>query len=143
MRRDHFTVEVQPDPIDEGAPTIAIGYSGPSGALRERLTTADGTLDADEVDVSFRRQPEEEDGVLSLSTRLTGEYILEAMAPAEAILELVSSAETDVDADGTYEVRLTDGDGKSLVYEKDTLLVYDHDGSLLRQQSLIPGGVEL
>jgi hypothetical protein len=140
MRRDYFTVEVQTDPADEGTPTIAIGYSGPSGALRERLTTADGTLDASEVDVSFRRQPEEDDGVLSLSTRLTGEYILEAMAPTDVILELVATAET---ADGTYEVRLTDGEGKSLVYEKDTLLVYDHDGSLLRQQSLIPGGVEL
>lgn len=141
MRRDHFTVEVQTDPADEGSPTIAIGYSGPSGAMRERLTTDDGTLDAGDIDVSFRRQPEEDTGVLSLSTRLTGEYILEAMAPAEAVFDLVTSAERD--ADGTYEVRLTDSDGKSLVYEKDTLLVYDHDGSLLRQQSLIPGGVEL
>jgi len=29
------------------------------------------------------------------------------------------------------------------VYDKGTLLVYDADGSLLRQRSLIPGGVEL
>jgi len=38
---------------------------------------------------------------------------------------------------------LTDSDGKSLVYEKEILLVYDEEGSLLRQRSLIPGSVEL
>ncbi|MFC6865397.1 DUF5793 family protein [Halomicroarcula sp. GCM10025817] len=141
MRRDYFTVDVEPDPTDGGKPTIRIDYSGPTEGLRERLSTATGTLDADEIDVTLRRQPGDEDGVVSLSTRLTGEYILEAAAPTEAILALVSAAEDR--EDGTYEVRLTDSEGQSIVYEKRTLLVYDHDGSLLRSQSLIPGGVQL
>lgn len=143
MRRDYFTVDVQTEPSDDGPPTITIGYSGPAGGLRERLSAEDGTLDASEVDVTFRRQPGETDGVLSLAARVTGEYILEAMAPADEVLELVTAAESSGDDDGTYEVRLTDSEGKSLVYEKRTLLVYDHDGSLLRKQSLIPGGVQL
>jgi len=35
-------------------------------------------------------------------------------------------------------VRLVNADGASTVYDKGTLLVYDADGSLLRQRSLIP-----
>ncbi|MFC7250571.1 DUF5793 family protein [Halomicroarcula sp. GCM10025324] len=141
MRRDYFTVDVHSEPADEGTPTISIEYTGPSGGLRERLAAESGTLDADDIDVTLRHQPSDEDGVLSLSNRLTGEYILEATVPTAAILKLVTAAE-DRD-DGQYEVRLTDADGKSLVYEKQTLLVYDHDGSLRRSQSLIPGGVQL
>lgn len=142
MRRDNFTVDIDSEP-DDGTPTISIDYDGPSGTLRERLTTTtDGTLNADEIDVTFRRQAGADSGVLSLTNRLTGEFILEVVADTEAMQALVSAAERH-DADGEFEVRLTDGDGKSLVYEKRTLLVYDHDGSLLRQRSLIPGGVEL
>jgi hypothetical protein len=143
MRRDHFTVEVQSDPDDDGTPTVSIVYDGPSGTLRERLATVDGgTLDASEIDVTFRRQSAEPTGVLSLTNRHTGEYVLEANVDPDELLAVVDAAEAH-DEDGTYEVRLTDSEGKSLVYEKQTLLVYDHDGSLLRQESLIPGSVEL
>ncbi|MDS0276858.1 DUF5793 family protein [Halomicroarcula sp. S1AR25-4] len=143
MRRDNFTVDIDSKPDDDGTPTISIDYDGPSGALRERLTTTtDGTLDADEIDVAFRRQAGADSGVLSLTNRLTGEFVLEVAAAVDEMQALVTAAERR-DDDGEYEVRLTDSEGKSLVYEKRTLLVYDHDGSLLRQQSLIPGGVEL
>ncbi|WP_135302691.1 DUF5793 family protein [Haloarcula amylovorans] len=142
MRRDYFTVDVQSDP-DDGTPTISIDYDGPAGVLRERLTTGtEGTLDAGEIDVVFRRQADSDSGVLSLTNRLTGEFVLEVSADTDDMTALVTTAEGRED-DGQYEVRLTDSDGKSLVYEKRTLLVYDHDGSLLRQRSLIPGGVEL
>lgn len=143
MRRDYFTVDVQHDPDDDGTPTVSIDYDGPDGALRERLTTATGgTLDASEIDVAFRRQADSDSGVLSLTNRLTGEFVLEVEAASDDLAALVAAAERH-DGDGTYEVRLTDSDGKSLVYEMSTLLVYDHDGDLLRQRSLIPGGVEL
>lgn len=143
MRRDYFTVEVQSDPDDDGMPTISIDYDGPSASLRERLTTADGsTLDGDELDVTVRRQPGEEQGVLSLTNRLTGDFVLEATVETPAILDLVDAAQTQ-SGESRFELRLTDGEGKSLVYEKSTLLVYATDGSLKRQESLIPGGVEL
>lgn len=140
MRRDYFTVDIESQP-DDGTPTVRIDYDGPDGELQERLSTTDDVLDAGEIDVTFRRQPEDRRGVLSLTNRLTGEYLLEANVDIEAIDGLVGAAEDR--ADGRYEVRLTDSSGKSRVYEKGTLLVYDHDGSLLRQRSLIPGGVEL
>jgi len=143
MRRDYFTIDIRPEPDDDGIPTIAIEYTGPSGGLRDRLTeTAETTLDSSELDVAFRHQADSEGGVLSLTDRMTGEFIFEVAATVEALDALVSAAQRR-DGDGTYEVRLTDSDGKSLVYEKEILLVYDEEGSLLRQRSLIPGSVEL
>jgi hypothetical protein len=143
MRRDYFTIDIRPEPGDDGIPTIAIEYTGPSGGLRDRLTaTAETTLDSSELDVAFRHQAESRGGVLSLTDRLTGEFIFEVAAPVEAVDALVSAAQRH-DTDGEYEVRLTDSDGKSLVYEKATLLVYDEAGNLLRGRSLIPGSVEL
>jgi hypothetical protein len=143
MRRDYFTIDIRPEPDDDGMPTIAIDYTGPSGDLRDRLTeTAESTLDSSEIDVAFRHQTESEGGVLSLTDRMTGEFIFEAAAAIEPLDALVSTAQRR-DGDGTYEVRLTDSGGKPLVYEKETLLVYDEDGDLLRQRSLIPGSVEL
>ncbi|MBX0285523.1 DUF5793 family protein [Haloarcula salinisoli] len=143
MRRDYFTIDFRPEPGDDGIPTIAIEYTGPSGGLRDRLTeTAEATLDSSELDVAVRHQADSEDGVLSLTDRLTGEFIFEVAAPVEAVDTLVSAAQRH-DGDGEYEVRLTDSNGKSLVYEKSTLLVYDEGGNLLRSRSLIPGSVEL
>ncbi|GCF12572.1 hypothetical protein Harman_05070 [Haloarcula mannanilytica] len=141
MRRDYFTVDIQASAADNDDPTIAIEYDGPTGALRERLDKVDGgTLDGEEIDVTFRRQPDS-DGVLSLTNRLTGEYVFEATAPTEDIDALVSTA--DAQDDPQFTIRLTDDEGESRTYEMRTLLVYDPDGSLLRGQSLIPGGVEL
>ncbi|WP_262176894.1 DUF5793 family protein [Haloarcula laminariae] len=143
MRRDYFTIDIRPEPGDGGIPALAIEYTGPEGGLRNRLTeTAEATLDSSELDVAFRHQAETDGGVLSLTDRLTGEFIFEVPAPVEAVDTLVSAAQRH-EGDGEYEVRLTDSDGKSLVYEKETLLVYDEDGNLLRQRSLIPGSVEL
>jgi VCBS repeat-containing protein len=141
MRRDYFTVDIQASAADNDDPLIEIVYDGPTGALRERLSKVDGgTLDGEDIDVTFRRQPET-DGVLSLTNRLTGEYVFEATAPTADIDALVSTAEAQEDPQ--FTVRLTDGEGESRAYELRTLLVYDPDGSLLRGQSLIPGGVEL
>jgi len=139
MRRDYFTVDVKQRPAD-GSPTISIDYDGPAGVLRDRLRRAGTTLDADDIDVTFRRQPDTETGVLSLTDRVTGDFVLEVTAGSQAIDELVETAQNQ---DGEYAVGLTGDDGSSLSYTKETLLVYDHNGSLLRQRSLIPTGVEL
>ena len=143
MRRDYFTIDIRPEPDDDGNPTIAIEYTGPSGGLRDRLTeTAAASLDASELDVAFRHQADSDGGVLSLTDRMTGEFVFEVAAPVGAVDALVSAAQRH-DGDGEYEVCLTDSGGKSLVYEKAVLLVYDEDGNLLRQRSLVPGSVEL
>jgi hypothetical protein len=140
MRRDHFTVVAEParDP-----PAVAVTFDGPAGTLTERLAD-DGVPAAEDVDVVLRLQGPVDDpetvGVLSLTRRLTGEYLLEANADAEELLGVVSAAR---DAENTYAVRIERPADETVVYEKETLLVYDEEGSLLRQHSLIPSGVEL
>ncbi|MFT4948707.1 MAG: hypothetical protein ACI9CA_000829 [Natronomonas sp.] len=140
MRRDHFTVETDParDP-----PAVSIAFDGPAGTLAERLS-ADGVPPAEDVDVILRLQGPVDDpdttGVLSLTRRLTGEYLLEVNGEATGLLGVVSAAR---EAKNTYAVRIERPADEPVVYEQGTLLVYDEEGSLLRQHSLIPSGVEL
>ena len=140
MRRDHFTVETDParDP-----PAVALTFDGPAGTLAERLPD-DNIPAAEDVDVVLRLQGPVDDaetvGVLSLTRRLTGEYLLEVNAEAAGLLEVVSAAR---EAENTYVVRTERPADEPVVYGKETLLVYDEEGSLLRQHSLIPSGVEL
>jgi len=146
MRRDYFEVEFRA--VEEGAderPAIVIEYDGPDGMLADRLTADEGTLDASEIDITYRTTPTGgeggQSGVLSITNRITGDFVLEANVDSGAIESLVAAAtETD---DTSYRIRITDSEGKSTVYEKELLLVYDESGSLRRSESLIPGGVEL
>lgn len=147
MRRENFEVEVRNvDEADgEGRPEIAVEYDGAVGRVAERLVTSDGTLDADEIDVAYRRQTAEDPpGVLAVTDRITGGFVLEANADPDALNALIDAARGGEGDDETgYRLRITDGEGKSTVYDERTLLVYDADGSLRRGDSLIPGGVEL
>ncbi|PSP93907.1 hypothetical protein BRC91_07500 [Halobacteriales archaeon QS_4_62_28] len=146
MRRDYF--EVESNAVEEGTderPAIVIEYDGPDGMLADRLTADDGTLDASELDVTYRTTPaggsDGQSGVLSITNRITGDFVLEANVDPESIESVVSAAtETD---DTSYRIRITDSEGKSTIYGKELLLVYDESGSLRRSESLIPGGVEL
>ena len=147
MRRDHFTVTAENiAPETDAMPTLAVTYSGPAGTLTARLESATGTLpDGEDVDAAFRLQaPVDADdatGVFSLSRRLTGDFVLEANADAEAVFALVDAARR---ADGTeYRIRIERSGADDVGIQKETLLVYDDEGSLLRQHSLIPSGVEL
>lgn len=144
MRRDYFEVDMRNvDENEREPPVVTVTFDGPDGLLADRLVTADGTLDADEIDVTFRRTETDDVGVLSVSNRITGEFVLEANADVETVRALVDAARSRADGEPRYRVRVTDADGKSTVYDKETLLVYDREGSLRRGESLIPGGVEL
>lgn len=152
MRRDYVSLDVRHvDGESEELPTVVLDVDEPTGLLEERLTAgAEDRLDADRLDVAFRlRAPVDEDdasGVFSLSNRITGEFVLEVNAGTAAVLDLVGSARDHDDPDGhdaSYRVILREDGEPVTVYEKRTLLVYDDEGNLLRQHSLIPSGVEL
>lgn len=155
MERDKATITVDNVTwVEEGAepvrPAITIDVANGGPAIRERLE-ADGTLlGADEVDVALRLQDSlaaDTVGVLGVANRLTGEYILELNVSASTVVEFVRAAraygETGADDEGEYEVALQLEGTPVVRYEKRTLLVYDEEGGLLRQHSLIPSGVEL
>ena len=138
MRRDQFTVTT---PSGEH-PTLDILYEVADEALDERLLSTDG-FTAAEIDAAFRLleplKPDTE-GVFSLTHRLTGEYLIESNARAETILALIDAAR-EGDDEPRYRVRIR---GEELaIYDLDVLFVYDYEGRLLRQHSLIPSGVEL
>jgi hypothetical protein len=158
MRRDYFElavehvdwVEADDDPEQ---PTVRIDFHGPGGMLRGRLTGPAGeSLDASETDVSFRLReggPDDDGstGVVAVTNRVTGEFVLELNEAADDVLRFIRAAREygrhADDGDGRYRVHVA-VDGDTLVdYEKRTFLVYDADGNLLRSESLIPSGVEL
>jgi hypothetical protein len=148
MRRDNVTLHVNGD--DGPVPTIVLEYDGPTELLRERLDGVDGgSSTAEGLDVAYRLttplDADEPAGVFSLTDRLTGEYVLEVDVAADPIRELIAAARRDDepsgDATGCYRIELRAAEVRN--FEKETLLVYDDEGSLLRQHSLIPSGVEL
>lgn len=157
MRRDYFTLEVDNvDWVDDDGspakPAVTIDFEGPASTLRERLTTTDDELlDAAETDVAYRlrsglESPDAE-GVVSVTNRVTGDYVLELNEDADDVLRFIRAArtygkESDED-DGHYGVTILIDEEEVAVYEKNTFLVYDQEGNLMRQHSLIPSGVEL
>ena len=158
MRRDYFELDVkQIDWVETGGtpekPLVRIDFHGPEGTLTERLTDNEGELlDDAETDVAFRLQGDVDDpratGVVSVTNRITGDFVLELNEDADDVLRFIRAAreygKSDADGrDGQYRVELRTDDGDTVVYEKRTFLVYDADGNLLRGHSLIPSGVEL
>lgn len=157
MRREYFTLDVSNidwiETEDEPhRPSVAIDFTGPESLLRERLTGPDGdTLEAAETDVALRLQgpigDDETTGVISVTNRMTGDFILELNETATDVLRFIRAArgygKGNTDTDGEYHVSIA-VDGETFVeFDKRTFLVYDEDGDLLRHHSLIPSGVEL
>jgi hypothetical protein len=158
MRRDQFTMTVQSP--DGRPPTLDIVYDGPESELHERLRAEERSLTADDLDAAFRQlapsgaegddtdstdettNADPEEGVFSLTYRLTGAYLLEANVEVAAIRDVVTGAR-NVDDDARYRVRIRTDEDDPTVYEMSALFVYDSEGELLRQRSLIPSGVEL
>ena len=150
MRRDHVTLDVRyADPDGNQPPTAVLTVEESTDLLGERLVTFGGErLGADRIDVAFRFQTPvdagDAAGVFSLSNRVTGEFVLEVNADAGPVLDIVETArDGSDDHEACYRVVVRQGDEDVAVCEKETLLVYDDDGNLLRQHSLIPSGVEL
>jgi hypothetical protein len=156
MRRDYFElaaenvdwVETGEDPAQ---PTVHIDFHGPEGMLRERLTDTDGDLlDAERTDVSFRLHDDPNDpdatGVVAVTNRVTGDFVLELNEDVDDVLRFIRAAREygkQADGDGRYRVHITIDDEHVVTYDKRTFLVYDAEGNLLRNESLIPSGVEL
>ncbi|WP_256029284.1 DUF5793 family protein [Natronomonas aquatica] len=149
MRRDYFTLEaagVQTD--DSGRPTVRITYEGPTEELESRLRRGGTPLDGDGVDITYRLQnaldADNPKGVFAIADRVTGEYVLELNADAETVFSVIETVADGDEKNGHYRLVIETDDGSELaVYEKSTLLVYDHGGDLLRERSLIPSGVEI
>lgn len=131
---------------EQPIPTLVVEAEGSPEEITARLEGVDEeALEADGVDLAFRFttgvDDDEAAGVLAMTDRLTGDFVFELNADADDLLSFVRSARRD--GDGRYRVRVeTDGETLS-TYEKRTLLVYNNEGDLLREESLIPGGVEL
>lgn len=157
MRRDYFTLDVRGvDWVEAGdepeTPTVVIDFEGPPDEFKRRLTGFDGELlEAEQTDVALRLQSpldqEGSRGVVSVTNRVTGDFVLELNEDAENVLQFIRAARAygkQADADeGRYRVRI-EIDGEELItYDKSTFLVYDREGNLLRQHSLIPSGIEL
>ena len=156
MRRDYFTLAVSNvDWVDEEGdprmPTVEIDFTGPESTLRSRFTDANGEiLDAGDTDVAFRLQTPTDDpdaeGVVAVTNRLTGDFILELNVEAASVLEFITAARKyaeATDGDARYRVDVAFDGEHFVTYEKSTFLVYNQDGDLLRSNSLIPSGVEL
>ncbi|ADJ15592.1 hypothetical protein C497_11618 [Halalkalicoccus jeotgali B3] len=156
MRRDYFTLDVRGiDWVEEGGapttPTVVIDFEGPADELEARLSASDDELlSAAQTDVALRLQGAVDDagttGVVSVTNRLTGDFVLELNEEAGDVLRFIRAARAygkEADSEERYRVIIRI-DGEELVtYEKSTFLVYDREGHLLRQHSLIPSGVEL
>lgn len=157
MRRDYFTIEARGlEGVEDGGepeqPAVIIDFEGPASLLQDRIAGPSAELlDDSEIDVSFRYRTQLDDpdarGVLSLTNRVTGDYVLELNTEAELIRDFVRAAgeygkHVGNDEDRyRVEVRV-DGD-RAVTYTKRTFLLYNRDGNLLRNDSLIPSGVEL
>ena len=154
MRREYFDLHVSnTDWVsadgDPQKPTVVIDFEGPNEVLEARLAGTDGLVDAHETDVNYRFHADGPDGtgVLSITNRITGDFVLELNADADGVLEFIRAAraygEHADGGEGRYRVTVRLDDREVLAHDKSTFLVYNHEGNLVRQHSLIPGGVEL
>ncbi|MFB6119746.1 MAG: DUF5793 family protein [Halobacteriaceae archaeon] len=157
MRREDLTLNVR----DVGwietdgeprQPTVVVGVDSEADAdVRDRLTAPSGDLlDSEQTDVAFRLLGPVDDpgttGVVSVTDRVTGDFILELNEDADDVLRFIRAARRygeHTDGDGEYRVVIRIGGEEVVTYEKNTFLVYNETGELLRQHSLIPSGVEL
>jgi len=156
MRREQFSLAVSDVAWVEAdaeprCPMASIAFDGDPSSLRDRLERGtDEPPSAADLDLTVRLQRSAESGeaeaIIALTHRLTGDYVLELTADPETVLAFTRAARRygEVAEEGPwYQIRLLVGNDVITEYEKETLLVYGPDGELLRQHSLIPGGVEL
>jgi hypothetical protein len=141
MDRESFDVSVQPSGDDW--PLLRVDATDAGDVVGHLAGPGESGLPAEDVDVTYREIDGGERGVLGVSNRLTGAFLLEAPLAANRVAALVEAVlETKAADDGHYRLEIVRG-GEVTSYDEETLLVYDAEGNLLRARSLIPGGVEL
>jgi hypothetical protein len=157
MRRDYFSVEIHnTDRNGAGGdgepqrPTLDIAFDGPQTALDDRLTDETGNRPSSTIDVTYRLldsvEERDADGVIGVTDRHTGDFLLEANVGAESIFEFVRAArEYGAETEGSdrYRMCVTGENGEIVRHDKSTFLLYNDEGDLVRRHSLIPSGVEL
>lgn len=155
MERDQFHAETAAtgEAATDGQPkqpVLRLHFDGSHDSLRRLLAgRLRDDIDAEEIDVSFRHLSpggETDEGVIGLSDRVTGRYILEVKTAVDRVREFVQTVREDTErcgGDVRYHVEIQAQAETVTTFEKELLLVYDADGTLLRDASLIPNGVEL
>jgi hypothetical protein len=157
MRRDYFSVEIRNAGTGDAErdkaperPTIDIAFDGPEAALDDRLTNTGESRPSPAIDMTYRLLDPADDpdasGVIGVTDRQTGDFLLEANVGVSRVFEFVQAArEYGKRTDGTdrYGVRVTREEGEVARHDKSTFLVYNEEGNLARRHSLIPSGVEL
>lgn len=156
MRRDTLQIDIRnigwvETEDSPSIPTVIITSTDTREALRNRLTgRGEHVPSADEIDLTYRYQTSSADsnasGILSVTNRVTGAFLLELPVPADRITEFTTAAERFVDESDTdecYRLEVGPPDDRLLAANKQILLVYAHDGTLLRHRSLIPPGIEV
>lgn len=155
MRPEQLTIRFQQGGGGTSArhsdrPILVIHFDGSSDRLHEELNTRlrEDTSAAD-IEVSFRflgSGDDAEAGVLALTDRVTGDYILECDGETETIRKLIQTVREDTestDESAQYAVQIQAGTDSLARFTKELLPVYDADGTLLRHRSLIPGDIEM
>lgn len=101
------------------------------------------------IDVTYRLHTDYRDlngfGILGV-TDTTGEYILECEADIETIFEIINVANLYGDrlhTDSLYKLWIEAEDGLVQRWTVGNLIVLSADGNILREQSLIPPGLNI
>lgn len=140
MHREDFTVRARSG--DRGRPVIAIEYDGPAGRLAGALAEVnEGPIGPDDLEVSVRPAPATKGGgVLAIAGAATGGYFLETPVDLHAVTG-VTRAARDREVE-TVAVVLQPIDGDPIEFDTRTILIYDDDGEIRHDRSLVPGGVQ-
>jgi len=155
MERDQFHVETETgeepatdEPLEH--PVLRLHFDGSRDRLRQGLSERlRDDIAVEEIDISFRylsSDGETAAGMLALSDRVTGRYVLEVKTAVDLVREFVQIVRDSADQMGhdvRYRVAIRAEGETVTTFEKDLLLVYDASGTLLRDASLIPTGIEL
>jgi len=155
MPRDQFQVEIRNTAGSNTAaiseqPALILGFEGSRAEFSELVAEElRESLVTEEIDASFRYLSpghRADEGVIGLTDRVTGAYVLEAKVAAEPIREVVQAVREYAEQtgqDARYRVAIQTETKTVAAFDKELLAVYDADGTLLRHDSLIPTGVEL
>lgn len=132
-------------------PCIVIVFDGPMRKMVERLKHNDreGFSSAD-LEVHHRFQasehPQGTSGVLAITDRVNGEYVLEVNTSTEFVEEFVSAMTEymkETDTGPRYRVEARASGKRVASFETELFLVYEPGGQLLRSLSLVPDGIEI